>query len=121
MDNSILITIKKLLGVEPDDTSFDQDIIIGINTSIVTLAQLGVGEEGEFAVFGEEETWEDYLGEMINKLALIKSFIHIKTKMLFDPPQSSVLLSAYEKQLDELQFRISVIVDPGKEKNDANN
>lgn len=112
--DSILDSIKKLLGIDPSIEVFDVDLIIAINTAIDTLAQLGVGSLGGFSIDSNAQTWTDYLGDSKEK-NMVKNFIHIKSKLLFDPPTSSVLAEAYNKQLDELTFRIRMITDPREE------
>jgi hypothetical protein len=111
MNESILTTIKKLLGISEEDTSFDIDIIVNINSAFSILYQLGVGDSG-FSITGSSETWSDYLEDM-SKLEMIKNYIYLKVKLVFDPPQSSRVIESYENQIKELEFRINVEVDPG--------
>jgi len=115
MIDSILDTIKKLLGLEPEYTDYDQDVIVAINTAIQSLTQLGVGKAGEFQIEDATATWDDFLGEDKVKLSCVKNYIHIKTKMLFDPPTSSILAEAYNKQLSELEFRINITAESREE------
>lgn len=110
--DSILNTIKKLLGLEESYTHFDTDIIIGINTALSTLTQIGVGPAEGFSISDKTTTWSDYISDM-SKLELIKSYIHLKVKLLFDPPSSSALIEVINSQIKELEFRISVMVDTG--------
>lgn len=110
--DSILNTIKKLLGLEESYTHFDTDIIIGINTALSTLTQIGVGPAEGFSISDKTTTWSDYISDM-SKLELIKSYIQLKTKLLFDPPTSSAVIEVINKQITELEWRISVMVDPG--------
>ncbi len=111
MNESILTTIKKLLGISEEDTSFDIDIIVNINSAFSILYQLGVGDSG-FSITGSSERWSDYLEDM-SKLEMIKNYIYLKVKLVFDPPQSSRVIESYENQIKELEFRINVEVDPG--------
>ena len=110
MENSILDTIKKLLGVDVGCTDFDTDIIVAINTALSVLTQLGVKS---FSISGKEETWNDYIGEY-EDIEMIKSYVHAKAKMLFDPPMSSIVKETYVENLKELESRISILVDPGR-------
>lgn len=111
MDSSILTSIKKLLGIAKEDTSFDQDIIIHINTVFAILAQLGVGPEGGFSIEDDSAIWEDYLGNATD-LELVKSYIYMKVRSMFDPPTSSILADAMNKNISELEWRINTTVDP---------
>ena len=111
MDSSILTSIKKLLGIAEEDTSFDQDIIMHINTVFAILAQLGVGPANGFSIEDDSAIWEDYLGNATN-LELIKSYIYMKVRSMFDPPTSSILADAMNKNISELEWRINTTVDP---------
>ena len=112
MNDSILTTIKKLLGIAEDDTSFDTDVIININMALNVLLQLGVGPENGFSITGNIETWSDYIDDM-SKLEMVKTYIYLKVKLIFDPPQSSRVIESIENQIKELEWRANVQVDPG--------
>lgn len=107
--NSILISIKQLLGIDHDYTHFDTDVIIQINMAINILNQLGVGPSG-FKITGTQETWDDLLLDEVN-LEMSKTYIYIKTKLAFDPPLNSSVTQMYERQLTELEWRLNVEVD----------
>ena len=111
MDSSILTSIKKLLGIAEEDTSFDQDIIMHINTVFAILAQLGVGPANGFSIEDDGAIWSDYLGNVTN-LELVKSYIYMKVRSMFDPPTSSILADAMNKNISELEWRINTTVDP---------
>lgn len=111
MDSSILTSIKKLLGIAEEDASFDQDIIMHINTVFAILAQLGVGPEGGFSIEDDSAVWGNYLGNATN-LELVKSYIYMKVRSMFDPPTSSILAEAMNKNISELEWRINATVDP---------
>lgn len=111
MENSILTSVKKLLGIAEDYDEFDTDIIIHINSVFVTLQQLGVGPDEGFSISDSSTTWSDYLSD--NKLLNnVISYMGLKVKMLFDPPTNSSILSSYERTIQELEWRINVMVDP---------
>lgn len=111
MENSILTSVKKLLGIAEDYDEFDTDIIIHINSVFVTLQQLGVGPDEGFSISDSSTTWSDYLSN--NKLLNnVISYMGLKVKMLFDPPTNSSILSSYERTIQELEWRINVMVDP---------
>lgn len=106
--NSVLNTTKKLLGLDADDDSFDSDICIGINSAILTLSQLGLeGKEG-FIVTDDTQEWSDYLND--NKLLpMVQQYIHLKTKMSFDPPQNSFVCENLKQIITELEWRIRMV------------
>ena len=112
MQNSILLTIKKMLGLEPDYTPFDTDIIVHINSALMVLRQLGVGPVTGFSITGSDETWDNYL-DSPEMLEAVKSYIFLKVKMLFDPPSSSSVLDAMKEQIAEYEWRLNVEVDGG--------
>ena len=106
--NSVLNTTKKLLGLDADDDSFDSDICIGINSAILILSQLGLeGKEG-FIVTNEEQKWSDYLDDN-NLLPMVQQYIHLKTKMSFDPPQNSIVCENLKQIITELEWRIRMV------------
>lgn len=107
---SILTSIKKLLGIADEYTHFDSDIIIFVNTVFSTLSQLGVGPVGGFIITDEYALWSDYTDNS-EQLALVKTYVFMKTKMMFDPPVSSAVLSAMERQISELEWRLHIISD----------
>lgn len=106
MEESILITIKKMLGLEASYTAFDLDIILSINTAIVVMSQLCPGIK-ELAITGEDETWEELLNN-VSQLEMAKSYLHLKVAKLFDPPNSGVLAEARNNMISELEWRLSV-------------
>ncbi len=104
--DSILTSIKKLLGITAEYDHFDPDIILHINTVFGILTQLGVGPANGFSITNEYGVWSDFLQDD-PRLEMVKSFMHLKVRLLFDPPQSSALIQAMEKQAAELEWRIS--------------
>jgi len=105
--DSILTSIKKLLGPEEDDTHFDPDIVMHINTVLMSLNQIGVGPETGFSISDKTKTWSDYLGTDINFEA-VKSYIYLKVRLIFDPPSSTPLIEAIERQINELEWRLII-------------
>lgn len=106
MEDSILKTIKEILGVSDDYDVFDLTIIIHINSVFSILSQLGVGPAESFYIEDESTTWDEFFSE--SDLNLIRSYIYLKVKMLFDPPTTSFLLDAMNKQISEFESRISI-------------
>lgn len=105
--NSILDSIKQVIGVDADYTAFDIDVIISINSAFGSLKQLGVGAESGFAISDNTMLWEQYCQDIVY-LGMIKQFIIMTVKIAFDPPATSFGLDAIRKQLEELSFRINV-------------
>ena len=112
--DSILDSIKATLGLTPEYTPFDNEIILHINSAMTVLSQLGVGPEGGIFITGSEETWDQVFGDS-PKINLIKSWMGLKVKLLFDPPNSGVLHEAMERQVTEFEWRINVQAETGPE------
>ena len=110
MEN-ILDSIKKLLGIDEADLNFDQELIMHINSVFMVLNQLGVGPVGGFKISSNEEVWTDFVGTRLD-LESVKSYIYLKVRLLFDPPQNSFLVGAIEKQIEENEWRLQVQVEP---------
>ena len=110
MEN-ILDSIKKLLGIDEADLNFDQELIMHINSVFMVLNQLGVGPVGGFKISSNEETWTDFVGARLD-LESVKSYIYLKVRLLFDPPQNSFLVGSIEKQIEEHEWRLLAQVEP---------
>lgn len=106
--DSILNSVKKMLGVEADYDHFDPDILMAINSSFTVLCQLGVGPDEEFSIDGPKTTWSDFFALCDKPINLVKSYIYLKTKLLFDPPTTGVLHEAMERQIQEFEWRLNV-------------
>lgn len=107
---SILTSIKKLLGIAEEYEHFDQDIIIHINSVFMILTQIGVGPSEGFAIKDKESIWDDFMPETPN-LEAVKSYMHLKVKLLFDPPLSSAVMESYNRLISELEWRINVAAE----------
>lgn len=103
---SILDSIKKLLGIDPDYDAFDVDVIVGINSALMALNQLGVGLDG-FRITGQDETWETFLDGRTD-LEAAKTYVYLKTKLAFDTPANSFVVDALKQQMDEYGWRLNV-------------
>lgn len=107
MDNiseSILLTIKKLLGISEDYHHFDADIIVNINSVFMILCQMGVGPARPFVIYGPEESWSDFIDN--EEFEAVKTYIYLKTRLVFDPPTGSVL-EASKEMINELEWRLT--------------
>lgn len=108
--DSILNSVKKNLGITEDYTPFDPDIIMHINTVFSILTQLGVGSEDGFSISDETAIWTDFVPNS-PKLNLVKSYVYLKVRLLFDPPTNSSVTEATNRMIDELEWRINAAVD----------
>lgn len=105
---SILTSIKKLLGIAEEYTQFDADIIMHINSVFTTLTQLGVGPSEGFYIEDEAAEWKDFIPDF-NKLQAVKTYMYLKVRLLFDPSSlGASTLAAYERQIQELEWRLNV-------------
>lgn len=107
METSILNSTKKILGLDPEYTVFDLDIITHINSVFSTLAQLGVGPVDGFMIEDAEAEWTDFIGDD-PKVNMVKTYVYLKVRQWFDPPQTSYLLSALDAQSQQLEWRLNV-------------
>lgn len=107
---SILTSIKKMLGITEDYTHFDDDIIMHINSVFMILTQMGVGPAEGFFIEDKSALWEDFTTDVIN-LQAIKSYMYLKVKLLFDPSASSAVTESTNKLISELEWRLYVAAD----------
>jgi hypothetical protein len=107
MEQSILTGTKKILGLDADYTAFDFDVITHINSAFATLTQLGVGPAEGFEIDDDEATWDQFVGDDLG-LNFVKTYVYLKVRMIFDPPQTSYLLAAMQTQIQELEWRANV-------------
>ena len=108
--DSILTSVKKIIGISEEDESFDTDLIIHINSVLMILNQLGVGPEDGFSITDKSAVWTDVIGD--NKLIeATKTFVGLKVRLIFDPPTSSAVLDSINKTISELEWRINVMVE----------
>lgn len=107
MEQSILTSTKKILQLADDYTAFDLDVITHINSAFSSLQQLGVGPPGGFSIEDDQAEWAD-LDLPLIQLSMVKTYIYLKVRALFDPPTTSFLLEATQKQIEELEFRLNI-------------
>ncbi len=106
MEDSILVSTKKILGLAEEYTPFDLDILTHINAAFSTLSQIGVGPIGGFSLQDGTAVWAD-VGLPSDQLNLVRSYIFLKVRMLFDPPGTSFLLESMNKQISEFEWRLN--------------
>lgn len=108
---SILTSIKKLLGITEEYTHFDNDIIMHINSVLMILTQMGVGPKEGFMIEDDSYNWEDFISDPV-KLQAVKSYVYLKVRLLFDPPSSSAVAESMNRMISEFEWRLNVAVDP---------
>lgn len=108
MADSILTSIKKIVGIAELDTSFDADIIMHANTVFSVLHQLGIGPTDGFMIEDATPTWDAFLVDD-KRLNMVKTYIYLRVRLLFDPPQTSFVIESIDKQIQELEVRMSIV------------
>ncbi len=108
--DSVLTSIKKMLGIVEEYEHFDADLIMHINSVFSILTQLGVGPSTGFMIEDKNASWKDFISDEA-KLMLVKSYMHLKVKLLFDPPLSSAVLECYKTQISEYEWRLNVAAE----------
>lgn len=109
---SILTSIKKLLGIAEEYEQFDADIIMHINTVFLNLTQLGVGPSNGFFIEDKSADWSDFVNVEDNaQLQAIKTYVYLKVKLVFDPPLSSSVIESMNRQIAELEWRLNAAVE----------
>ena len=106
MEENILNSIKKLLGIPEDYTAFDQDIMIHINSVFMILSELGVGPSNGYSLKDGSEKWGDFISDDEN-LEVIKTYVYMKVKTIFDPPLNSAVLASMKELISEFEWRIN--------------
>ena len=110
---SILTSIKKMLSIEEEYEHFDPDILMHINSAFSILTQLGVGPDSGFMIMDKNATWDDFIKDEA-QLNLVKSYMFVKVKLLFDPPMSTAVLECYKAQVSEYESRLNVTAENAK-------
>lgn len=110
MNNSILSSVKKMLGLPEEYDAFDLDIITYINSAFTVLTQLGVGPADGFMIDDKTAIWSDFMPDM-RFYQLVKSYVVLKVRLLFDPPISSAVLECYKTQINEYEWRLKTMAE----------
>lgn len=105
MLDSVLLSTKQMLGISPEDTSFDVNVIMSINTALTILMDLGLTEVEDQIVTSDDMTWDELLGERTD-IEYVKTYVYQKVKMIFDPPTSTAAIDAMQRSISELEWRI---------------
>lgn len=107
VEESILASIKKKIGIADECVDFDIDIIMDINSAFMVLNQIGVGPEEGYRITDRTDTWDDYITEE-DDLDAVKTYVYLKVKVVFDPPLNSAVLESYNQKIEEYEWRLSV-------------
>lgn len=105
---SILTSIKKMLGIDEADESFDVDIISHINSVLFILTQAGVGPSSGFRIDSDQQTWDDFIPEKKGNLDLVKTYVYQKVRLIFDPPTNSIVLQSTKELIAEFEWRLNI-------------
>lgn len=112
MSESILETVRIACNVGPENTDFDNELILYTNSVLAIATQLGVGPKTGFHITGESESWEDFLGNMnVDSINTVQTYVGKKVKQLFDPPVSSAVKDSLDRNLSELEWRVNVAAE----------
>lgn len=107
---SILLSVKKMLGLDQDYDVFDPELTIYINSVFGTLHQLGVGPTTQFRISDDTSTWSEFTTNDV-EVEEVKTYVYLRVRLLFDPPSSSFVLSSFQEQIKELEWRLNVKSD----------
>lgn len=120
MDDSILNSIKKLLGLDKNYEVFDEDVIMNINLVFSTLKQIGVKSEVPLSITSMTEKWSDLFGDDVELINLIKMYTYMKVRIVFDPPSNSFVLTSLNEEIAENEWRIHIQAEGGLDVNETN-
>lgn len=106
MAQSILTSVKKVLGIAETDTSFDVDILLHTNSVFSILNQIGIGPDAGFMIEDSSAMWEDFVTD--KRLISVKTYVYARVRLLFDPPSTSYAIESMNKQIAEIEWRLNV-------------
>lgn len=109
---SILTDVKHILGIAEENEAFDPDLVILINAQFSTLHQLGVGPDLGYMIVDKDNKWEEFTSGSAT-LNAVQSYVYLRVKLVFDPPQTGFVTAAFERQIEELTYRLNVVADYG--------
>lgn len=110
VNDSILTSIKKLIGPDYDYGPFDKDLVMHINSGFMILNQIGLGPSTPFHISGDEEKWSDFMSDVDRYLSVV-DWMYIRCRLIFDPPASSFVATALKEQQQELEWRLNVMAE----------
>lgn len=109
VDNSIFLSVKKALNILPEDDAFDTDVLIHLNSVLSKLNQIGVGPEVPLEISSSDQSWDLLYSDP--KYGFIKSYIYLSVRLLFDPPSTTTMYEAFQKKIEELEWRLYILGD----------
>lgn len=109
--DSILTSIKKMLGISKEYDVFDAVLIMHINSAFMNLNQLGVGPSEGFSIIDEVDKWSDFVPEDNPNFESIKSYVYLKVRLLFDPPTNSSVIESMNRQINEFEWRLNIAAE----------
>lgn len=110
--DSILTSVKKILGIDEEYEHFDADIIMHINTILVILKQMGIGPSTGFSITSKTQTWSDFLGDKLSSLEEVKTYIALRVRLIFDPPSNATTVDVIKEIIKELEYRMYITENP---------
>lgn len=110
--DSILTSVKKILGIDEAYEHFDADIIMHINTILVVLKQMGIGPSEGFEITSDAQTWSDFLGDDLQKYNEVKTYVSLRTRLIFDPPANSTAVEVMKETIKEMEYRMYITANP---------
>lgn len=111
---SILTSIKKLLGIAEEYEHFDADLIVHINSVFLILSQIGVGPSDGFMITDSNANWNDFVPDDVKKMQAVKTYVYLKVKLLFDPPSNSTLVESTKELIREYEWRLNHAAEFGQ-------
>jgi hypothetical protein len=111
-NDSILDTTKLQVKIDPEDDSYDVELIMHINSIFFILTQLGVGPKSGFSISGKEEQWSEFIG--VDQIAAVRTYMGLKTKLIFDPPATGPATEAMERQAGQMEWRLNLQMEEVK-------
>lgn len=109
MENSILVSVRQKLGPSGSYDVFDPQLIDFINLAFSRLYQLGIGPDEPFSIEDDTAVWSDFIPE--GELEDVRTYVYLRVRMLFDPPQNSSVMNSYQEQIKELEWELNALCD----------
>lgn len=110
--NSILTSVKKIIGIDEAYEHFDADIIMHINTILLVLKQIGIGPSTGFKIESDAETWSDFLGDKLNDYIEVETYVALRVRLIFDPPANATAVESLKETIKEMEYRLYITANP---------
>jgi hypothetical protein len=109
--DSILTSVKKMLGITEEYDVFDRDLVMHINSVFMILTQLGVGPANGFTIINKDNVWTDFISEDNKNFEAVKSYMFLKVRLIFDPPTGSIMKDCMRQMINELEWRLNLAAE----------